>query len=239
MADGEGTMKDVPTPRIYEDEGNVLMEAEGLSNRVILLPSGDMRHPAAARDRIRIQWGQHLLADVLSKCYRTVVCGVNPVDNHTGVISQLAELLPTSQWNPKSITSHAQIFSKSIGPEDVLVLKYDFDVLEVLALLRPHGREHFTPEDLEHGFRLVAEMTETRRDRLPVASVSFLGAKSNRLIDTDGGEPSFERVLRIMYEAGYRGDVYPSPGMWELAPTGVFASYPFPAGLDRMRSGGF
>ncbi len=42
-----------------------------------------------------------------------------------------------------------------------------------------------------------------------------------------------------MFDAGYRGDVYPSLGMWELAPTGAFASYPFPESLNVMRSGGF
>ena len=46
-------------------------------------------------------------------------------------------------------------------------------------------------------------------------------------------------VLRTMHDAGYRGDVYPALGMWELAPTGVFASYPFPESLNVMRSGGF
>lgn len=54
-----------------------------------------------------------------------------------------------------------------------------------------------------------------------------------------GEEPSFEAVLRTMYDAGFRGDAYPSLGMWQLAPTGVFASYPFPASLKVMRSGGF
>ena len=72
-----------------------------------------------------------------------------------------------------------------------------------------------------------------------MASVSVLGAKSNSLTGSDDREPSFESVLRMMYEAGYRGDVYPSLGMWELAPTGVFASYPFPESLDLMREGGF
>ena len=80
-------------------------------------------------------------------------------------------------------------------------------------------------------------MLSGRRERHPVASVSFLGAKSNRLVGPDGGEPSFESVLRVMHESGFRGDVYPSLKMWELAPTGVFASYPFPESLDRMRSG--
>jgi hypothetical protein len=59
------------------------------------------------------------------------------------------------------------------------------------------------------------------------------------VIDKDGQEPSFETILRTMYDAGFRGDVYPSLPMWELAPTGVFASYPFPESLDVMRSGGF
>lgn len=42
-----------------------------------------------------------------------------------------------------------------------------------------------------------------------------------------------------MLEAGYRGDVYPSLGMWELTPTGAFASHPVPESLNVMHSGGF
>ena len=87
--------------------------------------------------------------------------------------------------------------------------------------------------------KTVAKMLAGRRDRWPVASVSFLGAKSNRLLGPDGREPSFEAVLRTMFDAGYRGDVYPSLGMWERAPTGVYASYPFPESLDVMRQGGY
>jgi hypothetical protein len=74
---------------------------------------------------------------------------------------------------------------------------------------------------------------------MPCASVSFLGGKSNKLVDKDGNEPSFEKVLTTMHDVGYRGDVYPSVRMWELAPTGVFATYPFPDSLKVMRSGGF
>jgi hypothetical protein len=70
-----------------------------------------------------------------------------------------------------------------------------------------------------------------------VASVSFLGAKSNRLVGPEGQEPSFESVLRTMFNAGYRGDVYPCFGMWELAPTGAFACYPFPEGGEVRQSG--
>jgi len=224
---------------MYDEEGDLLLEADQRADRVILLPAGDPRQANAERDRIRIQWGQHLLSDLLARRYRTLVCGVNLDDNSRGMIGELASLLPASQWNAASITQHARIFARSISKDEVLVLKYDMDALEVLALLRPPGKDHFTLEDLQRGFRKVAQMVESRYDRLPVASVSFLGAKSNRLIGPDGNEPSFESVLRTMYEAGYRGDVYPSLGMWELAPTGVFASYPFPQSLKVMRTGGF
>ena len=229
------------TPRIYDEEGDLLLEADRRADRVILLPSGDPRKASTTRDRIRIQWGQHLLSDVLARRYRTLVCGVNPDDNSRGIIGELAALVPTSQWNADSITTHARTFAKSVSKDDVLVLKYDLDTVEVLALLRPPGKDHFTLDDLRRGFRKVAHMVETRYDRLAVASVSFLGAKSNRLVvsASEGQEPSFETVLRTMYEAGYRGDIYPSLRMWEIAPTGVFASYPFPDSLKAMRAGGF
>ncbi len=228
-------------PRIYDEEGDQLLEADRRSDRVILLPAGDPRQAGSARDRVRIQWGQMLLSDLLSRRYRTLVCGVNPDDNSRGIIGELAAVLPTSQWNAETITQYARTFSRSIAHDEMLVLKYDMDLVEVLALLRPPGREHFTLDDLKRGFRKVAQMVESRYDRLAVASVSFLGAKSNRLIDSEssGKEPSFESVLRTMYEAGYRGDVYPSIAMWENAPTGVFASYPFPPSLKVMRAGGF
>ncbi|MCI0366229.1 MAG: hypothetical protein L0Y44_13825 [Phycisphaerales bacterium] len=226
-------------PRLYDEEGDLLLEADRRADRVILLPSGDPRKASTDRDRIRIQWGQHLLADLLARRYRTLVCGVNTDDNSRGIIGELAGLLPTSQWNADSITQYARTFAKSLGKDDVIVLKYDMDLVTVLALLRPPGRDHFTLESLKRGIRIVAQMVETRYDRLAVASVSFLGAKSNRLIGRDEREPSFETVLRTMFESGYRGDVFPSLGMWEVAPTGVFASYPFPNSLKVMREGGF
>jgi hypothetical protein len=40
-----------------------------------------------------------------------------------------------------------------------------------------------------------------------------------------------------MYDAGFRGDIYPSPAMWSFGHVGVFPSYPFPEGLHRMREG--
>ena len=233
----QATTDDVP--RLYDDEGDQLLQVDRRANRVVLLPAGDPREAEPDRDRIRIQWGQHLLADLLARRYRTLVCGVNPDDNSRGIIGMVSELLPSSQWKAASITSHATMFAEAATGDDVLVLKYDLDAVEVLALLRPPGRDHFTLDDLATGFRKIAEMVEGRRDRLPCASVCFLGAKSNRLVDDEGGEPTFESVLRTMFEAGYRGDVFPSLGMWELAPTGVFATYPFPASLKVMRSGGY
>jgi hypothetical protein len=226
------------SPRLYDADGDRLMQADARVDRIILLPAGDPRRAGTDSARIRIQWGQHLLADLLAKRYRTLVCGVNASDNSRGIIAQLAELLPTSQWNGRSVTHHAELFAKSAKPDDVLVLKYDFDVLEVLALLRPPGREHFTTDDLAKGFGRIAKMVEGRHDRLPIASVSFLGAKSNRLVDREGREPSLEAVLRTVHGAGYRGDLYPPLSMWEVAPTGVFANYPFPSAIDQMREGG-
>jgi hypothetical protein len=238
------TVSQEQTPRLYDDEGDLLMQADQRSDRVVLMPSGDPRRASPERDRIRIQWGQHLLADLVAGRYRSFVCGVNTVDNDHGIINQVVALTTTSQWTPKSVTSYARMFSESVAihaatDREPYILKYDLDSLLILGLLRPQGRDHFTLEDLSRGFATVAKMLRGRRERLPVASVSFLGAKSNRLGGPERREPSFESVLRVVYEAGYRGDVYPSLGMWELAPTGVFATYPFPESLDVMRKGGF
>lgn len=231
-------------PRLYDEEGDELMQADRRSDRIIILPHGDPKKAGADRDRVRIQWGQHLLADLLAGRYRTVICGVNTEDNSHGMIAQLVETVRTSQWTTKSVTSYARMFSESVSvhaarDREPYVLKYDLDTMLILALLRPKGRDHFTLNDLSLGFQTVNKMLRERRDRWPSASVSFLGAKSNRLVGANGEEPSFESVLRVMFEAGYRGDVYPSLGMWEVAPTGVLASYPFPSSLDVMRTGGF
>ena len=229
---------------LYDDEGDLLLEADQRADRVVLLPSGDPRHASRDPDRIRIQWGQHLLADLVAGRYRTAVCAVNDADNTHGIVGELLQLVSTSQWNVKTATAYARMFHESVAvhaPEDrePYVLKFDLDRLLIMAILRPRDRDHFTLDDLSRGFQTVAKMLTGRRERWPVASVSFLGAKSNQLVDADDREPSFESVLRTMFEAGYRGDVYPSLGMWELAPTGAFANYPFPDSLDVMRSGGF
>lgn len=230
--------------RLYDDEGDLLLQADARSDRVILLPAGDPRHASKDRDRIRIQWGQHILADLVAGRYRTAVCAVNDLDNSHGIVGELLDLVETSQWNVKTATAYAKMFHESVAvhaddDSEPYVLKFDLDRILIMAILRPRDRDHFTLEDLSRGFKTVAKMLAGRRERWPVASVSFLGAKSNRLIDGDGKEPTFETVLRTMFEAGYRGDVYPALGMWELAPTGAFASYPFPDSLKVMRSGGF
>ncbi|MCP3904701.1 MAG: hypothetical protein GY715_13830 [Planctomycetes bacterium] len=237
------TTQRAPGSKIYDDEGDLLVEADRRSDRVILLPSGDPKQATAESDRIRIPWGQHLLADLLAGRYRTVVCGVNDVDNTHGILGELLELVITSQWTVKTATSYAKVFHESVAlhaadDHEPFVLKYDLDQLLIFGILRPRGREHFTLEDMTRGFTTVTKMLAGRRERLPVASVSFLGAKSNRLIGPDRQEPSFETVLRTMYDAGFRGDVYPTMAMWQSAPTGVFATYPFPESLDVMRTGG-
>ncbi|MDG2055392.1 MAG: hypothetical protein P8J86_11875 [Phycisphaerales bacterium] len=233
------TASEEHVPKLYDGEGDALMHADRRADRVVLLPAGNPKDANPDGRCVRIQWGQHLLNDMLSRRYRTLICGVNPDDNANGIIGHLADLLPTSQWNADSITMHARTFASSASPDDVLVLKYDMDAVEVLALLRHPDRDHFTLNDIAGGFRKIGRMLEHRYDRLPCASISFLGAKSNRLVDASGNEPSFETVLRTMHESGYCGDVYPSLRMWELAPTGVFASYPYSESIEKMRDGGF
>lgn len=235
---------DLPHTRavhLYDGEGEALM-SHVEADRLTLLP--DPPEAVRSTERIRILWGQPMLGDVLAGRYRTVVCGVNSVDNSHGIIAQLAEMIPASQWSAATITAHARMFADSIvahGGQDLepYVVKFDLEAVEVLALLRPHRRDHFTLDDLGRGFRQVVRILEGRRDRLPVASVSFLGARSNRLIDkSSADEPSFETVLRIMHDAGYRGDVYPAPQLWSMGGVGVFSGYPFPPSLDEMRRGG-
>ncbi len=227
--------------KVYDDDGDLLMDASKVAKKVVVVPSGDPRS-AAATERIRIVWGQHLLSDLLDGRYRTVVCGINDEDNTRGVLGELLKLIPTSQWTLESATSYAKMFRSAVAvhaaeDREPYVLKFDLDRLLILALMRPAGRDHFTLEDLFRGFRTVAKMLQGRRDRLPAASVSFLGAKSNRLVDHRGEAPSFEAVLDAMYKGGFTGDVYAPPGMWELGTTGVYPTFPFPESLDRMRQG--
>lgn len=228
--------------KLYDDDADQLVSGEQ-PERVSLLPAGRGRLESV--ERIRILWGQDMLRDVLDGRYRAVVCGVNDLDNSHGIVAQLVNLVHTSQWNEKTVTSYARVFQESVSVHaardaEPYVLKYDLDSILILALLRPTGRDHFTLDDLGRGFITINKMLKDRNDRRPVASVSFLGAASNTLRDTSNGvpvEPSFETVLRTMYQSGFRGDVYPAPGMWDMAHIGVFPSYPFPEGLERMRQG--
>lgn len=235
-----------PNPvRLYEGDAESLLSAEHYPDRVSLLPgSGGKLQPG---QRLRILWGQDMLRDILDGRYRTVVCGVNDSDNSHGIIAQLCELVTTSQWSARSVTSYAKLFQESVSvhaahDREPYVLKFDLDSVLILALLRPRGRDHFTNDDLHRGFVTVSKMLADRRDRLPVCSVSFLNARANRLVTGGSGgdakiEPSFEAVLKTMYHAGFRGDVYTSPLMWKFANVGVFPSFPFPEGVDRMRAG--
>jgi len=231
--------------RLYDGESDLLISAELAPDRVSLLPGDDNAPTAdtlAATERIRILWGQDMLRDVLDGRYRAIVVGVNDTDNGRGIIAKLVELIRTSQWSGRAVTSYARMFQDSVAihaarDKEPYVLKFDLDSLLVLGILRPKGRDHFTLDDLGRGFQTVTKMLADRRDRLPVASVSFLNARANRLVGPDGREPSFESVLRTMYGSGFRGDVYTAPAMWKHASVGVFPSYPFPSGLSRMREG--
>ena len=230
------------TVQLYNDGADDLLSADSFPDRVSLLPAN---HGAPqAGSRIRVMWGQDLLADVLDGRYRAVICGVNDSDNSHGVIAQIVSLMTTSQWSSNAVTSYAKMFQESVqihasNDREPYILKYDLDSVLVLGLLRPRGREFFTVGDLSRGFRTVNKMLQGRADRRPVCSVSFLGAVSNKLVtdDQNHNEPSFETVIQTMHDSGFRGDVYPSPAMWNYAHIGVFPSYPYPKGIDRMRAG--
>lgn len=233
-------MSTITPPRLYDESADDLIRHAHSSDGIHLLPGEQSRLEAGVR--IRILWGQDMLRDVIDGRYRSVVCAVNDQDNAHGIISQLVNLVTTSQWSEQSVTSYAKMFQQSISvhaahDREPYILKYDLDAITILAILRPQGQNHFTVPHLARGFQTITKMLQGRADRRPVASVSFLGATSNRLLNGDGQEPSFETVLRTMYDAGYRGDVYPSPQMWSAGDTGVFTNYPFPASLERMRGG--
>lgn len=225
---------------IYEGGAEALMAREQFPDKVTLLP-GEAGRIEPGR-RVRVLWGQDMLRDALDGRYRAIVCGVNDQNNDHGIVAQLVNLITTSQWSQQSVTSYARVFQESVSvhaaqDREPYVLKYDLDSILILGLLRPRGKDHFTLDDLARGFRTIGRMLQGRPDRMPVATVSFLGARSNRLVGPGHTEPSFETVLGTMYEAGYRGDVYPSPQMWAHGDVGVFPTYPFPEGLERMRAG--
>ena len=223
--------------RIYDGDGDQLMTEQQIHERLIVLPGGLASKEVDTSPHMRVMWGHHLLDDLVCGRYRSFVCGVNVEDNSHGIISKVADLVKTSQWTPESITEHTRRFAKR---DTVTVIKFDMDTIEVLGLLRPEGMKKLTLKDLGLGMSVVTEMVLRKpMQRRPVASASFLGGRANSLVEPDGHEPTFEAVLRTMHEAGFTGDVYPAPWMWESAPTGVYARYPFPDSLDHMREGGF
>jgi hypothetical protein len=221
---------------IYEGIGEDMAGQLEFDHRLILLPDAPLVHRDPDKvQRIRILWGQQLIDDLIAGRYRSVVCAVNAVDNTHGIISHLAERMPGSEWREPDVTEHAAKFVHAHTPT---VIKYDMGTVKVLALLRPSEHEHLTLDDVACGFRMIHHMLRDHPDRSPCASVSFLGARANRLIDSHGREPSLETVLDIMYRSGFRGDVYPAPWMWESAPR-VFPRYPFPDSFRQMCDGGF
>jgi hypothetical protein len=222
-------------PAIYQGDGDQLMQ-DDVPDRIVLVPDAYPGKTPDRSPRIRIMWGHHLLDDLVGGRYRSMICAVNTRDNSHGIIAQVAAFLPASQWNAESITAYAQQISRS--GQDAKVLKYDMGTIEVLAIRRPEEKAVLTLADLSAAMPIVVGMLQGKPDRWPAASVSFLEARANQLVDETNQEPAFESVLGVMHAAGYSGDVYPSPGMWRAAPTAVFARYPFAPSLDVRRIGG-
>ena len=226
--------------RLYEGGGDDLLSSDLFPDRITMLPGASGK--LAPHTRIRVMWGQDLLRDLLDGRYRALICGVNDEDNSHGIIAQVCELVAASQWSARAVTSYAKMFQESVGvhaahDREPYILKFDLDSILILGILRPKSRDHFTLEDLYRGFMTCNKMLTGHRERLPVAAVSFLNARANRLESKGGKEPSFEEVLRTMYDAGFRGDVYAAPAMWRYGNVGVFPSYPFPESLATMREG--
>jgi len=144
--------------KIYEGDGDQLMSIERAApgQHIVMIPDALPGKVPDTRPHIRIMWGQHLLEDLVLGRYRSLVCAVNTRDNSRGIIGQVAALLPTTQWNEQSVTAYALRFSA--GPERVKIIKYEMDMLEVLAILRPPGAEHLTVDHLASAFRIISEM---------------------------------------------------------------------------------
>lgn len=226
------------TSQVYDGEVTGMLDGQAAADRITIVPDTAPSSTPDTSPRIRIQWGQHLMDDLVAGRYRSLVCAVNTEDNSNGLIAHLADQLPTSQWDNRTITEHASRHARS---GRVTILKVDLDTVEVLALLRPSGQDALYLADLHEGMRMITEMVRRKpQSRQPVAAVSFLGSKANKLVDrSTDHEPTLETVLRTMHDAGFTGDVYPPPALWQDAPEAVFARYPFPASLNEMRAGGF
>lgn len=225
-------------PKVYDGDISSMLAGHAQAEHITIVPDTEPSSTPDTTSRIRIQWGQHLMDDLVADRYRSLICAVNAHDNSRGIITQLAEQLPTSQWDNHTITEHARRHARE---GKVTIVKVDLDTIEVLALLRPAGQDALYLADLHEGFRMIAQMIQKKpQRRLPTAAVSFLGSKANKLIDrSTNSEPTLETVLRTMLDAGFTGDVYPPPAMWNNAPEAVFARYPFPGSIERMREGGY
>ena len=234
-------MSPLPTagnPQVYDGDVSGMMTDKAGADHITIVPDTEPSSTPDTTARIRIQWGQHLMDDLVAGRYRSLVCAANSEDNANGLVAHLAEQLPTSQWDNRTITEHA---TRHTREGKVTILKVDLDTVEVLALLRPTGQDALYLADLHEGMRMITQMVARKpQSRLPVAAVSFLGSKANKLVDrSTGEEPSLETVLRTMYDAGFAGDVYPPPALWQNAPEAVYARYPFPGSIHEMREGGF
>ena len=160
---------------LYDGEGDQLIQADNRADRIILTPAGDPKEPGDRNARIRIQWGQHLLADLADGRYRTLICAINDADNERATLGRVLNLITTSQWTVKSATAYAKMFHESaatLASEDhePYVLKYDLDRLLVFGILRPKGKDHMTLDDLAQGYRTITKMLDGRWDRWPSAS---------------------------------------------------------------------
>ena len=159
-------------------------------------------------------------------------------------MGELLELVPTSQWNVQTATAYAKMFHESVAvhaPHDKepYILKFDLDQLLIMAILRPRDKEHFTLEDLSRGFGTVAKMLAGRRERLPVASVSFLGAKSNAIMGPNGSGKS-TLALVLAGHSGFEvteGEVtYRGKNLLEMEPEvrageGIFLAFQYPVAI--------
>src|SRR4051794_20084275 len=99
--------------RVYDGDGDLLMsrDRQDPGERITLVPDALPGKTPQRRPFMRIMWGQHLLQDLLSGRYRSLVCAVNTRDNTRGIIGQVATLLPTTQWDEKSVTGYASQFA--------------------------------------------------------------------------------------------------------------------------------
>src|SRR4051812_28034909 len=77
--------------RIYDGDGDLLMshDRQDPGERITLVPDALPGKTPQRRPYLRILWGQHLLQDLLSGRYRSLICAVNTRDNTRGIIGQL------------------------------------------------------------------------------------------------------------------------------------------------------